>query len=208
MPHLALLGDATLANQAHTTPRPDTASILGDRLPDWTVTLLAVPGATIASIAAQLEQLPANVDLLVLSIGGNDAMTHVDILEQPAESSAETLDALLEMEEEFAQQYDQVAQAVRGRTARAILCTIYEAPLVGENTARRARVLLTLLNDRILRVAASRGANVLDLRAVCNNQEDFVMQIAPSAVGAEKIADAIARVARGETSRRVTVIAG
>jgi hypothetical protein len=144
----------------------------------------------------------------VLSVGGNDALKHVEILQQPARSSAETLDALLEMTEEFVQEYDRVVQAARGRITRLLLCTIYEPPLVGEHTARRARVLLTLVNDQILRVAVGRGADVLDLRAICNTKGDFVMQIAPSATGAEKIADAIARTANGSGGRRVTVIAG
>jgi hypothetical protein len=211
MPQLVLLGDAVLANRAHTTPKPDTATILGDRLPGWTVTLLAAPGVTMSGVPSQLERVSADVDLAVLSVGGNDAMKHVEILQQPARSSTETLDALLQMADEFVQQYDRVAQAARGRIARLLLCTIYEPPLVGEHTARRARVLLTLLNDQILRVAAARSADVLDLRAICNSKGDFAMQIAPSATGAEKIADAIARVASGDGGRggrRVTVIAG
>jgi lysophospholipase L1-like esterase len=208
MPHLVLLGDAILANRAHTSPKPDTATILGERLSGWTVTLLAAPGVTMAGVSSQLQRVPADVDLAVLSVGGNDALKHVEILQQPARSSAETLDALLEMTEEFVQEYDRVVQAARGRITRLLLCTIYEPPLVGEHTARRARVLLTLVNDQILRVAVGRGADVLDLRAICNTKGDFVMQIAPSATGAEKIADAIARTANGSGGRRVTVIAG
>lgn len=208
MPHLALLGDAILANRAHTSPKPDTATILRERLPGWTVTLLAAPGTTIAGVPSQLQSLPADVDLVVLSVGGNDAIKHVGILQQPARSSADTLDNLLSMVDEFSGEYDAVVQAVRGRVSRLVLCTIYEPPLVGENTARRASVVLTLLNDQILRSAGNRSADVLDLRAVCTSRGDFVMQIAPSATGAEKIADAIARAASGSGGRRVTVIAG
>ena len=144
-----------------------------------------------AAVASQLKQLPADVDLVVLSIGGNDAMTHVDLLEQPTKSSGDTLDALVGMVDDFAAGFDPVAKSVRDRSPRLVVCTIYEPPLVGLNTASRARVLLTLLNDHILRTAYRWGLDVLDLRAICTIPEDFTQQIAPSATGAAKIGRAM-----------------
>ncbi|HWC74349.1 MAG TPA: hypothetical protein VG454_10475, partial [Gemmatimonadales bacterium] len=76
------------------------------------------------------------------------------------------------------------------------------------NTASRARVLLTLLNDQVLRIAARAGLDVLDLRSICTATEDFVMQIEPSAKGAAKIAHAIARAATGEGGRRLSLVVG
>jgi len=69
-------------------------------------------------------------------------------------------------------------------------------------------VLLTVLNDHILRTAYRLGLDVLDLRAICTIPGDFTLQIQPSAVGAAKIAKAIAAVAAGTGGRRITVIAG
>jgi hypothetical protein len=60
-----------------------------------------------------------------------------------------------------------------------------------------------VFNDRILRIAARSGLEVLEvleLRDVCTAPADFVMQIEPSALGAREIADAIAQVPRGEPS--------
>lgn len=208
MSHLVLLGDGILANRAHTNKEPDTATIIGQQLPGWTVTLLAEEGSAMAAIATQLRRLPANPDLVVLSVGGNDAMGHVDLLQQPAKSSGETLDALIKMVDGFAEKYEGVVQSVRTRAPRVVLCTIYEPPLVGQNTASRARVLLTLLNDRILRTAYRGGMDVLDLRAICTKPDDFRLQIEPSASGAAKIGRAIAAVAAGTEGRRVTIIAG
>jgi hypothetical protein len=208
MPHLALLGDGILANGAHTGREPDTASLIRQLLPAWKVSLLAAEGSAMAAVASQLKQLPADVDLVVLSIGGNDAMTHVDLLEQPTKSSGDTLDALVGMVDDFAAGFDPVAKSVRDRSPRLVVCTIYEPPLVGLNTASRARVLLTLLNDHILRTAYRWGLDVLDLRAICTIPEDFTQQIAPSATGAAKIGRAIAGIAAGTGGRKVTVIAG
>ena len=208
MPHLVLLGDGILANGAHTRQEPDTASTIQQLLPGWTVSLLASEGSPIAAVSTQLQRLPANADLVVLSVGGNDAMEHTDILQQPAVSSGETLDALIKMVEGFTDRYDGVVKTVRDRAPRVVLCTIYEPPLVGKNTASRARILLTLLNDRILRTAYRWGLDVLDLRAICTSPGDFTLQIAPSAAGAAKIGRAIAAIAAGTEGRRITVIAG
>ena len=208
MPHLVLLGDGILANGAHTRQEPDTASTIQELLPGWTVSLLAAEGSPIAAVSTQVQRLPANADLVVLSIGGNDAMEHTDILQQPAVSSGETLDALIKMVEGFTDKYDGVVKTVRNRAPRVVLCTIYEPPLVGKNTASRARVLLTLLNDRVMRTAYRWGLDVLDLRAICTSPGDFTLQIAPSAAGAAKIGRAIAAIAAGTEGRRITVIAG
>lgn len=208
MPQLVLLGDGILANGKHTNKEPDTAATIRELLRGWTVTLLAGEGSAMSAVPAQLQRLPANPDLLVLSVGGNDAMEHVDLLQQPAKSSGETLDALIAMVDGFTQKYDALVQTVRGRAPRLVLCTIYEPPLVGKNTASRARVLVTLLNDRILRSAYRAGSDVLDLRAICTSADDFRMQIEPSASGAAKIGRAIAAIAGGTEGRRITVIAG
>jgi hypothetical protein len=208
MPNLVLLGDGILANGGHTGGEPDSASTIRQLLPAWTVSLLAAEGAAMAAVPAQAQRLPGDADLVVLSVGGNDAMEHVDLLQQPAQSSGETLDALIRMVEEFDGAYDRVVKTVRNRAPRVVLCTIYEPPLIGKNTAARARVLLTLLNDRILRTAYRWGVDVLDLRAICTSSGDFALQIAPSAAGAAKIARAIAAMAEGTEGRRVTVMAG
>jgi hypothetical protein len=208
MPHLVLVGDGILANGAHTKGEPDTAAGLRGLLPAWTVSLVAAEGSTIADVATQLVNVTGPVDIAVLSVGGNDAMRHVDFLQQPASSSGETLDALIAMADGFAGMYERVVKTVRERAPRLVLCTIYEPPLVGKNTANRARVLLTVLNDGILRAAYRWGLDVLDLRAICTGTGDFTLQISPSAAGAAKIAHAIAAAVAGTEAKRTTVIAG
>ena len=208
MPHLALVGDGILANGGHTKGEPDTAVGLRRLLPAWTVSLVAAEGSAIADVATQLAKLPGPVDVAVLSVGGNDAMRHVDFLQQPASSSGDTLDALIAMADGFAGMYERVVKTVRERAPRLVLCTIYEPPLVGKNTANRARVLLTVLNDGILRAAYRWSLDVLDLRAICTNPGDFTQQISPSAAGAAKIAHAIAGAVGDTEAKRTTVIAG
>jgi len=207
---LLLLGDSILDNAAYTAPEPDTADHLQRALGrEWSVTLLARDGSRMGDLGFQLAHLPASADLAVLSIGGNDAIEHIGLLEERARSTGEVLDKLAGIADEFGHRYAQVLGAIAPRVSRLVVCTIYEPPLIDPATARLARVPLTLLNDRIIRAALHLGLDVLDLRTICTEATDFVKEIEPSARGARKIAGAIEQVARdGGALRRSRILGG
>lgn len=190
---LALLGDSILDNEPYATPEPDTTAHLTELLPDWSVSRVAQDGAVMSSIAYQLREIRGKPDVAVLSVGGNDAIEHLGLLDMRATGSSEVIGRLLEVADDFARRYETVARSVAGRAARTILCTIYEVPLEPARFADLARVPLALLNDRIIRIAAASGLDVLELRSVCTEPSDFVLQIEPSGRGAAKIASAIAQ---------------
>jgi hypothetical protein len=207
MRHLALLGDSILDNSPYTAPEPDTADCLQRALgPSWMVELLARDGSTMADLRFQLTHLPREVDTAILSIGGNDAIAHIGILEQRVDHAARVLTQLADITEDFARRYQRVVSDLRPRVARLVVCTIYEPPLTDSTTTRLVRVPLTLLNDQIIRQAMKAGVDVLDLRSVCTEPTDFVREIEPSAAGARKIADAIGALVRGEFPKRPTTV--
>ena len=189
---LVLLGDSILHNDPYTRPEPSTTDHLTQLLPEWSVKRIAVDGSRMADIPSQLRQLSERPTVAILSVGGNDAVEHVGILNQSAASSAEVLHQLLRIAEDFASRYESVARSVAKQAHRVVLCTIYEAPLEPPVYAELARIPLSLLNDRIIRTGSRLGLDVLDLRSVCDDPRDFVLQIEPSARGATKIARAIA----------------
>jgi hypothetical protein len=198
MQHVALLGDSILDNSPYTAPEPDTSECLQRSLGTaWIVELLARDGATMADLRFQLTHLPKVTDAAVLSIGGNDAVGHIGVLNQRANGSAQVLDQLAKITEEFRAGYRRAIADLQPRVRRVIVCTIYEPPLADSVTARLARVPLTLLNDQIIREASRAGVDVLDLRTVCTEPTDFVKEIEPSPAGARKIAGAIDAVLRG-----------
>jgi len=202
MRHIALLGDSILDNRPYVEPQPDTAESLRQLLgAGWSVHLLARDGSMIADLAPQLEAIPTGTELAVLSIGGNDAMDHVGILDQPVARSSEVFLQLASIAEGFGEAYRKALLALRPRAGRLVACTVYEPPLLDEMTARLARIPLSLLNDRILREAADACIDVLDLRRVCTEPGDFVRDIEPSPHGARKIAAAIHAVALGAMPR-------
>jgi lysophospholipase L1-like esterase len=206
---LVLLGDSILDNAPYTRPAPDTTHHLGQMLGGgWTVERLAQDGATIADVRFQLAELPPQADCVVLSVGGNDAAEHIDLLERRVSSAAEVLDELARIADDFTISYRELATAVVARTPRLALCTIYEPPLSDPVAARLARVPLGLLNDRIVQIASRLRVEVLDLRTVCTESTDFVKQIEPSPRGAQKIAAAIATlVQQGPESSTARIVA-
>jgi lysophospholipase L1-like esterase len=192
---LGLLGDSILDNASYAQPAPDTAAHLGELLGgEWLIRLLAEDGARMADMSRQLSRLSAVLDTAVLSIGGNDVTSHIGLLGRRDMSAPETLGQLLAIADEFERAYVAVARRVAQAARRTILCTIYEVRLEPEPLAMLARVPLAVLNDRIVRVGARLGLDVLELRTVCTERGDFVLQIEPSASGAAKIARAIAGV--------------
>jgi len=77
-------------------------------------------------------------------------------------------------------------------------------------STREARIALMLFNDVILRAAFERGLDVIDLRLVCTDPDDYANPIEPSGQGGRKIAATIASAlgVSGETNRRTVAYAG
>jgi lysophospholipase L1-like esterase len=200
---VVLLGDSILDNDPYTRPAPDTTAHLRRLLgPEWSVRRLARDGATMSDLRHQLGELETRPAQAVLSIGGNDVATHIGLLERRSTSAGEVLGELLGIADDFDRRYEDVARTVAERADRTLLCTIYEVELEPRRFARLARVPLAVINDRILRIGARLGLDVLELRSVCTEPADFVSQIEPSPLGAAKIARAIAAVLQGGMSLR------
>ena len=84
---------------------------------------------------------------------------------------------------------------VMERRLSTAVCTIYDARFPNPLRRRLAATGLTIFNDCITREAFSRGLPLIDLRLICNEDEDFADPIEPSVRGGAKIAAAIAALA-------------
>jgi hypothetical protein len=193
MPHLVLLGDSIFDNAAYTRGGPDVVAQVRNLLPrQWRASLLARDGALADDVAGQVARLPADATHLVLSVGGNDALGQIGILDLPAVSMAQAIALLADVAQEFAARYrPAVASALRAGLPLA-LCTIYEGWFGDRAYQRLAATALTHFNDVILRSAVEHGLAALDLRAICTHAENYANPIEPSSIGGEKIARAIA----------------
>jgi GDSL-like lipase/acylhydrolase family protein len=192
MSHVVLLGDSIFDNGAYTNGGPDVITQLRALLPTgWRATLGAVDGATTEDLDPQLAAVPEDATHRVLSVGGNDALGHVDLLERRSRSSAEVLGELADAAEAFEKRYRKAIKALLADKACLTVCTIYDGDFGDATFQRLASTALTVFNDAILRVAFEHGLTVIDLRLVCNEAEDYANPIEPSSRGGAKIARVI-----------------
>ena len=209
MGHVVLLGDSIFDNQAYVAAgEPAVIAQLQVRLPEgWQATLLAVDGSVTTDIPQQLEGLPADATHLVVSVGGNDALQHIDMLYDAAHSVAEVYDRVAAIGERFERDHRRMLAAVRARHLPTAACTVYFPNFPDPAVQRLAVTGVTVFNDSILRVAFESGLPVLDLRLICTSPSDYANAIEPSAAGGAKIADAIATlVAEHDFSRGRTEV--
>lgn len=192
MPHVVLLGDSVFDNAAYVGRGPDVVEQLrADLPPGWGATLAARDGATMAGVPAQLASIPADATHLVLSVGGNDALRLSGIIERPVRSVAEALGGLGEVARGFERDYGALLDTILERRLPTAVCTIYN-PQYAEERRRLVVTALAVLNDPIVRCAATRGLPIVDLRLVSSDPADFANPIEPSVRGGEKIAAVIA----------------
>lgn len=201
MSHVVLLGDSVFDNGAYVRKgEPDVASQVQAKLPKgWRASLSAVDGAVISSIERQLVRLPKDATQLILSVGGNDALGSSGILRESARSVAEVMTRIADVRDAFCRSYRKMLDLLAEYRLPTAVCTIYDARFPDPQEQRRVVTALSIFNDVITREAFSRKLNLIDLRLICSEHDDYANPIEPSAKGGDKIAAAIVQVAAGNT---------
>jgi hypothetical protein len=82
-------------------------------------------------------------------------------------------------------------ETVRHRGLPTAICTVYDPRYPDAVQRRVGATALCLINDAIIREAPRAGVPIIDLRLVCDEDEDFANLIEPSSHGGWKIAGAI-----------------
>lgn len=202
MTHVVLLGDSIFDNRAYVSPEPDVRHQLQACLGTASeVTLLAVDGDVTADVKRQLQRVPEGATHLVVSVGGNDALSHAFLLGERAGSVAEAVERLAQAQSSFAAAYAEMIDAVLKLGICSSVCTIYDANYP-EPHGRLVVTALSLFNDVITRAAFSYGLPLIDLRLICREPSDYANSIEPSSQGGDKIVSAIAAMVRGDATRR------
>ncbi len=207
MPRVVLLGDSIFDNAAYVAGGPAVVQQLRAGLPvGWEAILRAVDGAVTTDVPRQLQGLPHQSTLMV-SIGSNDALGWSDILDQRVHASAEALNMLADIRDQFAADYQEILRAVLHEERLTALCIIYYPRFPDPVLQRLAVTALTIFNDCILTHAFAAGLPVLDLRLICHEDADYANPIEPSVHGGAKIAAAIIRLlAEHDFTRRRTEV--
>jgi hypothetical protein len=196
-PHVVLLGDSIFDNARYVPGGPPVVEQVRAALPaGGRATLLAQDGATTEDVPRQLAGLPADATHLVLSVGGNDALSEAALLREPAVTVGEALGLMDEVLTRFEAAYRGTLRAVGGAGRPTAVCTVYDR-VPGLTPADRTA--LRGFNEAILRAAAEAELPVIDLRLVCDAAGDYsaVSPIEPSVPGGAKIAARVAAVVAG-----------
>ncbi len=192
MQHIILLGDSILDNAAYVPLGLDVINLLKNKLPaGWKATLLARDGSMINEIIYQLKQIPEDASFLVLSVGGNDALSQSNILNEKASSFSEVLLKLADIQDEFHYNYRKMLSNVLSYKLPTLICTIYYPKFPDPFIQKMSKLALAIFNDCIIREAIASRSRLIDLRMIFDEDQDYATPIEPSERGGAKIADAI-----------------
>lgn len=196
MKYIILLGDSIFDNRSYVNGGKDTLANLREQMPvDWKATLLAVDGSIADSVAKQLPNVPADATHLFVSVGGNDALGEMGILQMRASSAAEVFKELSNVGARFEKRYKRMLDAVLELNKPTAVCTIYYPRYPDARMQKIAVAALSSFNDVITRQAFLAGLPLIDLRYVCDEDADYANPIEPSVAGGAKIARTIITVA-------------
>ena len=195
--NLILLGDSIFDNGVYVDPGQADVTVHLNRKLDplnWTLDMRAVDGAVVSDVEDQLtSELVSVVGLFVLSVGGNDALGHMDMVANTVvdKSVTEVLIAFNQIREEFRARYAVLLDRILEHRQPLVVCTIYNPKFTEQNVQILAETGLSFFNDVITEEALRRGLTIIDLRDVCSHSLAFANSIEPSEVGGDLITNAI-----------------
>jgi len=193
--YLVLLGDA-LQNidlgkgQAESTlvPRP--------RNP-WKLTVLQPPEVLRPS---RVRAIPAEVTHIVICVDGGWAIETSGLLQGSAQTIREALYGLASAADEFEKVFVRLIAAATEAGVPTIVCTLVPARYVDPVQERAAAAALAIFNDRILRRAIAAQLSIVELRLICDEDNDYASETLLSHAGVRKVAN-VARSALYDISR-------
>ena len=212
MKHIVLLGDSIFDNSSYVNPGeldvPNQLRTLVGK--DCKVTHLAVDGHVTRHIQTQLNNLPSDATHLFISVGGNDGLGHLSVFNEPIENVGGALQKMYLIGERFKKEYSSMLENVLKHGLPTSVCNIYY-PRFHSNSLDRVSSYLrmgvnveklqhmamaaeTIFNDIIMYEVFKRNLPLIDLRILCNDDQDFANPIEPSCVGGIKIAKTINKI--------------
>jgi hypothetical protein len=191
---VVLLGDSIIDNGEYVrTGEPDVARQLAMLLPHHRVAKHAVDGAKSADVLASQIAEAESAGHIILSAGGNDALEHIDLLEEVIHTRArDVLVMLWSIREEFRRSYAALLDCLALTRQPVLVLTVYNPCFHGHGFdaayQQAAESAVSIINDVIQQEARRRSFDILELRTLFHDRADYANPIEPSAIGGAKLA--------------------
>ncbi|CAF3373875.1 unnamed protein product [Rotaria sp. Silwood1] len=196
IPHLVLLGDSTLDNRFYVgkgNPSIIDQLKLKTKERGWNATSVAVDGHSISHISTQLTRIPQDATHLFISIvlGGNDALSYMQRLQESVQNVGEALILLSEFRKEFEKDYIEMLKHVSECKIPTTICTMYKPNFDNPQQQLMCETGLLVLNDVIVAESTKLGIPIIDLKSIFNDPKDYANHIEPDVQGGSKIVENI-----------------
>ena len=194
--HVSLLGDSIIDNKVYVGEGELSVTEHLQRNPSSYFTMIAVDGDTTKDVLDnQLDNLKESVSHIVLSIGGNDLLQNLHLLQDETSGMKFALEKCSELISEIQENYIKILEHLSQYDAKVLLCTVYEGDLESDlllaKYDKAGQVMLKMHNDTVYYLASKFEVDVLELRNIFTNKEDYANPIEPSHIGGEKLPKAI-----------------
>jgi len=220
--HVVLMGDSIFDNGGYTRPHPGVSfqlqTAVDKEIPGGRVTMVAQDGAMAQGVERQVPRVPTDATHIFLSVGGNDGLGEMGILDRPAKTHKDVLTTMRGITKKFEERYTRVVDSIIELKKPLCVCTVYDPffkferpdarlPLGVDFTQEAAEAGLAMFNDIITRTAISRGLPIIDLRLVFNAPVDYANPIEPSHIGGAKMVTLMTKIVKTHPwSNKQTII--
>ena len=212
MTHIVLLGDSIFDNGSYVdfgeqdVPN-QIRSLVGH---NYKITNLAVDGHKIRHVKNQLKNLPEDATNIFVSIGGNDGLGYLSIFHNRVNTVGDALQKMYRVGNDFKSKYSEMVDLVLSYNIPTSFCSIYY-PRFDARSLNRVQSYMSVIqngrdiqemvmaaettfNDVITYEIFKRKIPLIDLRVLCDDDEDFANPIEPSSIGGMKIAKVINKI--------------
>jgi hypothetical protein len=192
--NVILLGDSTIDNKGY-CGREGTSVTEHFESKVGKVTLRAQDGALISAIERQLNAgVPAEATHLVVSVGGNNLLSNLEVMRKPCASVTEAMLMCAEISKEFEAEYEKMLNLVLEEKKPIMLCAVYRPNF--ERTGFQVNqeavdIAQRIFHDVIFKMARKYRLPVVDLRSVVGEAEDYANPIELDTPGGLKLTNAI-----------------
>ena len=123
--HIILFGDSIFDNAGYVGSDESVIEQLQANIPvDCKATLLAVDGDVTSDVYSQLELIPEGATHAFLSIGGNDALRIVNVLQKSVYTVGEAMEIFTGIRLDFQNRYRKLITQIKQKVYKLIIYTV------------------------------------------------------------------------------------